>query len=289
MNEKYSHGARLVEQMGLVTKGDVYDLSSGWWRHMPAFKDYPQFEVVTYNSPLGERVEGRYPFSASDDNAAQFGYISEYVAGSLHTGTHIDALAHVTCGEHDEWFGGVSATDSVGNFGPLKGDASQLPALMGRGVLLDIPALLGVPHLPANFEIEVEHVRGAADRAGVEIRPGDTVLVRTGQMHFWPDMEAIQANAIGSGVGLEAAHWLVEQGARYVGADTLSFEVRPSRVPGNPLPVHVYLLQQQGIHILEWVDCEAIAADGVTEFLFVALPLTIRGGTGSPIRPLAVV
>ncbi|WP_202945097.1 cyclase family protein [Gordonia neofelifaecis] len=278
----------LLRCLQLAEAGRMYDLSSGWWRHMPNFDGYPRFEVVTYNSPAGERVEGRFPFDGSP-NDVEFGYVSELISGSLHTGTHIDALSHVTGGTRDEWNGGTSASDAVGDHGPLRADAAELPPIIGRGVLLDIPGFLGLDVLPPGFAIGAEHLAGAADAAGVTVGAGDIVLVRTGQMRYWPDVDRIARECAGSGVDLDGARWLSARGVAHTGADTMSFEVRPSRVPGNPLPAHLHLLKECGIHILEWVNCEELASDSVSTFLFVALPLTIRGGTGSPIRPIAVV
>jgi kynurenine formamidase len=73
-----------------------------------------------------------------------------------------------------------------------------------------------------------------------------------------------------------------------VGADTEYLEVMPSGDPASPLPVHLHLLVDRGIPILEWVQCEELAAEGVHEMLFVALPLSVRGATGSMIRPIAI-
>ncbi|ONM46758.1 cyclase family protein [Nocardia donostiensis] len=282
-------GDALIHALSMPRAGRIYDLSTGWWRHMPNFEGYPRFEVVTYNSPSGQRVDGRFPFDDPETNAVEFGYVSELVSGSLHTGTHIDALCHVTKGPNDEWHGGISATDAVGDYGARRGDAAALEPIVCRGVLLDIPGLLGLDALPPGFAVGAEHLARAARRSDVEIGPGDAVLVRTGQMRFWPDVERIRRESGGSGVDVDGARWLAEHGVRYVGADTQSFEVRPSSVAGNPLPVHLFLLQERGIHIMEWVDCEELAAEAVTSFLFVALPLSIRGGTGSPIRPIAIV
>ncbi|MEU8133473.1 cyclase family protein [Streptodolium elevatio] len=278
----------ILRSLGIPTRGAVYDLSSGWWRHMPSFEGYPRFEVITYNSPHNQRATGQFPFDKTAENEVQVGYVSEFVSGGLHTGTHIDALCHITCGENDEWHGGVSANDALGTFGAERGDASELAPVIGRGVLLDIPPVLGLEILPPGFAVGEEHLRAAAEAADVTIQDGDIVLVRTGQMKFWPDIRRIRKLSDGSGVALDGAQWLVAQGARYVGADTLSFEVRPSTVPGNEFPVHLFLLYENGIHIMEWVNCEGLAADGVSSFLFVGLPLTIRGGSGSPLRPIAV-
>ena len=280
--------ASVLRSLRAPTEGTVYDLSTGWWRHMPTFGGYPRFEVVTYNSPHGQRVDGRFPFAEPASNEAEFGYVSELVSGSLHTGTHIDALCHVTCGADDEWHGAVPAGEALGDYGARRDDAAELAPIIGRGVLLDIPGVLGLDTLPPEFGIGEQHLSRAAEAAGVTLTPSDIVLIRTGQMRYWPDVERITELCGGSGVALDGAEWLVAQGVRYVGADTMSFEVRPSATPGNPLPVHVLLLQQHGVHIMEWVDCEELAADAVATFLFVGLPLTISGGTGSPLRPVAV-
>lgn len=279
----------VLAALAVPRAGKVYDLASQWWRHMPVFAGYPQFEVVTYNSPHGERVGRRFPFGDATDNDVQFGYFSEIISGSLHSGTHIDALSHVTCGGHDEWHGGVAAADSIGDFGSVGGgDAAAIPPVIGRGVLLDVAALLDVPALAPHFEITAEHLQACADAAELTVGADDVVLIRTGQMRHWPDSRKIDAECGGSGVGPSAAQWLVERGVRFTGADTQSYEVRPSPVAGNPLPVHITLLHDHGIHIMEWVDCEELSADGATQFLFVALPLSIRGASGSPIRPIAI-
>src|SRR6185437_15539719 len=88
----------------------------------------------------------------------------------------------------------------------------------------------------------------------------------------------------GPGPALEGARWLSQRGVFAAGSDTVAFE----KVPDAAMPVHVHLLVESGIHIIECLNLEELAAAGVREFLFVALPLKIRGGTASPIRPVAV-
>ena len=89
----------------------------------------------------------------------------------------------------------------------------------------------------------------------------------------------------GPGPAVEGARWLSERGIFAAGSDTVAFE----RVPDPSMPVHVHLLVESGIHIVECLNLEGLAAAGVAEFLFVALPLKIRGATGSPVRPIALV
>jgi kynurenine formamidase len=87
------------------------------------------------------------------------------------------------------------------------------------------------------------------------------------------------------GPGEAAARWLSSRKIFAAASDTINFEMVPSRT----MPVHVHLLVERGIHIIECLNLEKLAADRVFEFVFVASPLKIRGATGSPIRPFALV
>jgi kynurenine formamidase len=121
----------------------------------------------------------------------------------------------------------------------------------------------------------------------VELRPGDVVLVRLGSGAWWADRPAYEA---AGGLGADASAWLVEREPLAVGADNLAWDVPGLEEPGiGTLPGHVLLLVRAGIYILESVYLEQLAADGVREFAFVCLPLKLRGGTGSPVRPIALV
>ena len=76
---------------------------------------------------------------------------------------------------------------------------------------------------------------------------------------------------------------------RAIGADNESLECQPSNRAGDPQPVHRFLIREQGISILEWVYLEDLAQDGISEFLFLCIPLPVTGATASMIRPLAIV
>ena len=277
----------LLEALALPRRGIVHDLSSGWWHGMPVVDCHPQFNVLSYRTPRGLHNQRDLDFIA-EDNDVRFSFISELMTGTAHTGTHMDALCHITCGDDHSWHGGVSADTHLGDFGALSDDASTLGPLIARGVLLDVAGALGGERMPAGFGIDGALLQRTAQAQGVELRAGDVVLVRTGQMRDWPDLEAM-APSEGAGVDLDGARWLSGHRPAAVGADTSSFEQLPSQVPGNPHPVHLHMLRENGIPIMEWVDCEALAREQAWTFLFVALPLSIRGATGSMIRPVAIV
>lgn len=282
-----AEGEGLLEALALAREGRVFDLGSGWWPGMPVHEAHPRFELLTYRSPRGERNQRDLDFLDGAHGTSGFGFVSELLQCTSHSGTHIDALCHVVAGPRAEWHGGQSADEALGDFGALSRDASELGPLIAPGVLLDVPAAKGLDVLPAGYRIEVSDLEAAAERAGVEVAPGSVALVRTGQMRGWPDPGRL-GEAAGSGVGLEGARWLAEREPLAVGADTATFECDASEVEDVPQPVHLLLLRDRGIHIIEWVNCEELAADGVGHFLFVAIPLPIRGATGSLLRPLAI-
>jgi kynurenine formamidase len=276
-----------LDALRLATTGRIYDLSSGWWRHMPVPDSHPQLEVLTYRSPRGLKNQNDLPIFGREDNATNTGMISDLLMGSTHSGTHIDALAHATCGPHHQWHGGHAADAMLGDFGPLAEDASALGPIVARGVLVDVPALLEVPALAPAQPIGVAEIEGALERQKTEVRPGDVFLVRTGQMRYWPDVGEME-QVDGAGLAIDGARWASERGVRAVGGDTLALELLPSGLPGDPLPVHWHLLGESGIPILEWVNCEELSRDGVYEFLFIALPLNVHGATASMLRPIAI-
>ena len=276
----------LLAALALPCEGRVFDLDSRHWRGMPVHPVHPGFEVLTYRTPRGERNEGDLPLLAGTTD--KFGFISELISGTAHTGTHMDARCHITRGDRSEWYGGHSADEHLGDFGALRDDASDLPALVVRGVLLDVCALRGADQLPAAYGVGAEDLELASKRQDVSIGPGDAILVRTGAMRAWPDMEQVDRSD-GAGISLDGAEWLARHRPSALGADTGTFEVQPSGIEGRPQPVHVHLLAERGIPLLEWVYLEELAASRHHEFLFLCLPLRIRGATASMVRPVAVV
>lgn len=156
--------------------------------------------------------------------------------------------------------------------------------MVARGLLVDLaPGGLAEP----DAWIGLDRFRKAADRAGVEPRPGDVVLARTGYGGLWDDPDRY---AHAPGMAGEVSQWLAGAGVRAVGADNTAWDslAGPDPALGFSLPGHVILLVRAGIHIIEHLFLDDLAAAGVHEFAFVCLPLKIRGATGSPVRPIAI-
>jgi kynurenine formamidase len=272
-----------------VREGRIFDLDIGRFTGMPLSPVHVPFTVTTYRTPRGLANQGDQAWLSGDENTAQWGFVSEVVIASMHTGTHIDALCHVVRGWGDDatWFGGVRAADEIGDFGPMQDDAAAIPPLLVPGVLLNVAKAIGCEPLPAGYGVGIDDLKQALEDVD-EFPSGGAVLIRTGYLMNWPDAERLSTHA-GAGITLEAARWLVEQFEPVaIGADTPSLEQEPSAVRGNPAPAHQFLIRDRGIHIIENLALEELSQSGVTRFLFVCCPLAISGATASLVRPIAV-
>jgi kynurenine formamidase len=201
-----------------------------------------------------------------------------------HSGTHIDALCHQAY--EGRLHGGVPVSARVQtSTGFTALGIDTVAPLLARGVLLDVAGALGVERLDPGHAVTAGELARAAE--GIELREGDVVLVRLGSGAQWADRAAYES---AGGVGAEGSRWLAARHPSAVGADNLAWDAvgEPDPELGS-LPGHTILIVQAGIHIIESLYLEELAADGVREFGFVCLPLKVRGGTGSPVRPIALV
>ena len=175
---------RVLAALSLAGSGRVFDLDIGRFPGMPHHPAQPGFDVVTYLSPQvssNERQWAGKPPAVDQDN---FGVVLEKVTTSMHMGTHLDALCHVTAGEDCHGFGGFNGVDDVGDKGVLANDVTEVPPILARGVLLDVAAVLGVPKLPPRHAITVAELEKARGRAGVELRLGDVVSTHQITLRF---------------------------------------------------------------------------------------------------------
>lgn len=279
----------LLAALAMPTQGRVFSLALPRFTGMPLFGAHPPFQVSMSRTPAGLRADGVQPWGPG--NEVGLGYMAEVTSGTSHSGAHVDALAHMTIGDDDHWYAGTSASDHLGDRGPNVGDGSKLPHFVRRGVLLDVPGHRGLDALPAHDPIDADELQAVAAAQGTEVRAGDVVLVRTGYLKDWPDTDAMAAHRT-AGPDLSAARWLLETGVVATGSDTETYEVQPAPDPGspaNPQPVHTLLLIEHGIYLFESIWLEEVAAAGVHEFLFIALPTKIEGATGSMLDPVAIV
>jgi kynurenine formamidase len=264
------------ELLGRLREAKVYDLAQPYFAGMPHYPTHPPF-LFGLTKKHGDLVAEGGVSSAADA-----------IALGSHVGTHIDALCHFSCG--GKLHGGMEATAVQSDTGGIREHSvDTIAPILRRGVLLDMAAQMKVDALPTDFSITPDHLAATAKAQHVEIQKGDVVLLRTGWARYWNNPARYitgGAGAVPAGPGpeLEGARWLSKHGVFAAGSDTVAFE----KVPAASMPVHVHLLVDSGIHIIEALNVEELARDRVYEFVFVAAPLKIRGGTGSPIRPLAL-
>jgi kynurenine formamidase len=208
----------------------------------------------------------------------------DFIALGTHTTTHIDALAH--CWYDDRLYNNFSA-NGVRSNGAKQCGIDKLIHLVGRGVLIDLCAHRGIDHLPSGEIIKPGDIEDCAKAQGIDLREGDILLLRTGWMDIFRK-EGAEAFFTGEpGIGRDAAEWIGKKGFAAIGADNWGVEVIP--VEGDiPGPVHRRLIRDFGLYLMELFVLDELAADRVYEFLFVAAPLRITGGVGSPLNPLAI-
>lgn len=263
------------ERLRLLEGARIYDLGQPLENGMPQSPNHPPFRLALTRRH-GDMVR-------PDGSSAA----AEMIVTGGHVGTHIDAFAHVSF--EGRLFGGADAAQAqTGGRFRVHGVETIAP-IAGRGVLLDVAGAKGRKVLEPGYAVTAEDLQSTAAAAGIVPRAGDAVLIRTGWASLWADRDAFIGHDTGvPGPNEEAARWLVDRGVRLAGSDTIAFEVIPAGEGHRLLPVHRLLLVQAGVHIVETLNLEELAAAGVHEFLFFASPLRIVGGTGSPIRPVAI-
>ncbi|HEX7899449.1 MAG TPA: cyclase family protein [Planctomycetota bacterium] len=292
--------ASRLAALKLATSGKVYDLGVLYDRTSYKWPGHSPGEIMSFRTPEGVKRQGDLP-GVIQENPTKTAWHSCALFMNDNVATQIDGLGHATEGDDDHWYNGFKEKDWGGNWGPRKCDASTIPPIVCRGVLVDVAGLKGVDALPSNTPISKEDVEAALKKQGVELRFGDAVFIRTGTLRHWGEAGGDHAT-IGrhdsAGLTLETAKWLVEEkGAIFIGSDTSGLEYGPKPEDnaafrakyGSFMPVHNYLLIQQGVHIGEFHNLEELARDRAWEFCYVALTNKIKGSTaGFTLRPIAL-
>jgi kynurenine formamidase len=262
----------------------VFDLSVDLFPGMPTWTQggEPPFQIWMNHTPSGSVVDD--PVGVGPEQHELVAWSADSISMFTHCGTHVDTLNHF--GYHDSIWNGFTTKEHLGSTGWTVAGPDVHPPVIARGILLDVAAAHGLDMLPDSFAIDGEDLEMTASRQGTEVRPGDVVMIRTGRGSTWPDPTAYLPRE--PGLDRAGARWLAERGVAMIGADNIALEQLPSADPENWLPVHTYLLAEAGVPIVEVVDLEGVAEDGLFEFCFIGAALRLRGATAGPLRPLAL-
>jgi kynurenine formamidase len=260
----------------LIAEANVYDLGQCYWNGMPVHPFDPPYQYYLFDyhehvvKDLGKIEPG-------------FSHAIGMMITSMHAGTHFDAPVHMS---QDLKVQGIDiipyqrGTGFVDLPEPLH-SMEKVPPRVLRAVLYDIPALKGVDVLPERYSITAEDLKAAAEAQGLSTKEGDCALVRTGfSQYFETDGNTYLHKW--AGLAPDAVRWLAERKPKLVGTDNLSIGVP------DLIDAHRVLLIENGIYVMKSLNLEPLAADKKSVSTVVVLPLKIRGGEASLVRPIAI-
>ncbi len=269
---------RLLEAF---SDAQIFDLGQEMSAVMPQTPDHAQFLL----SPTVRHTDARVLEGFEEGGETGFAATTEVIIMSGHSGTHLDGLGHASC--HGVVFGGHESSVVQDHAGMHVHGLETVEPIIGRGVIFDVARAEQVDVLPPGYGIGASVLDRIATTRGLELRAGDCVMLRTGLGANWDERDEYPVSGSIPGLDVSGGEWLVDRDVRLVGADNVALEALG---PEHPmLPVHVLFLAQRGIFILEHVRLEELAFADPDEFVFICLPLKLKGGSGSPVRPIAIV
>jgi kynurenine formamidase len=258
-------------------------------------------ETVTLGQPLRTEARIDVPEPADhhmtmltdvDIGSGSVRFAKDYVGIDYHNDghSHIDAFCHVAF--DGSFFDGEPAA-SVTAQGAQVGSIDILKdGLAGRAVLLDVPRVRGVPWVEPGDHVFPEDLEAAEREQGVRVGAGDILLVRTGHTRRLAELGPWNTREAKSGLHPTAASFLADRQVAALGSDGNN-DTAPSTTEGIAFPIHVLAINAMGVHLLDYLQFEDVAPHcekaGRWDFLFVAAPLRIAHGTGSPLNPIAIL
>ena len=263
-----------------LSSARVIELNFTWDRNSPLLSFNPPFAMALVNTHA--QTNGWIPNLSF---AADMMYFS-----GQHGAPTIDALGHI--GHDGKLFGGLDAAASEGPNGLQALGMEHYPAerFVNRAVLLDVARHKGADALDPGYEITGDDLAATVKAQGVEIKEGDSVLIRTGYGQYF-ETDKDKYLGLRPGPGESAALWLAERKIFLTGDDQLSYEVFPEQ--GTVFPAHRILIADNGIYIVENLNLEELASTlaerGSYEFALVLNPPRLRGATGAAVNAFALI
>lgn len=247
--------------------------------------------VRTEADPENPRPAQFFMTLMSDVDMGEPRWNQDYIGIEYHgeSQSHIDALCH--CLYRRQLYNDIPEASVTSRGATRGGIGVAAHGIVGRGVLLDIPRLRGIAWLEPGTAVHADELEAAERAQGVRVAEGDLLLLRTGQhrrrleLGPWPSWER------SAGLHARAMRWVHERRVAVLGADS-DGEVNPSPVEGVVSPNHALAIAAMGMHLLDTLQFEELAAlceeEGRWEFQCVVAPLRLPAATGSPINPIAI-
>jgi kynurenine formamidase len=256
----------------LIKAGEVFELGRVLSESMPL--------------PAGRRFEILTKRTRNDPGTNHRGSNEELVVAEIgQVGTQFDTFSHQMIGS--SMYNCFKLDETASRTGFTKLGVQQVGALVTRGVLIDVAALKRTPMLAETYEITPQDLQQALAEQKLTLQPGDAVLIHTGWGTLWGKDNARYQRA-SPGIGTAAAEWLAKQDPMLVGSDNTAVEISPNPDKQLAGPVHQIMLVVNGIHLLENLRLDELAARRAHEFALIVEPLKIQGGTGSTVAPIAI-
>jgi kynurenine formamidase len=269
--------SKIIDAAKLVRKGKAYNLAQLMENGIPQNWIHGPFLYATFR-----RHEDCLRLYPSEN---KIGFMNLRLEIADHSGTHIDSLNHASI--DGRVYNGLEASRITDMFGTSKLGIDRTPLILTRGILIDVAGYKNREILEDNYVISAEEIEAILNQNNVKLNRGDALLIATGWSKLWM-MDNEKYAETCPGIGLSAARWIAQQGVSIVGADTWNVEVSPCEDPKESCAVHQALITKNGIRMIENMNLQQLCQDRVWEFLFVCLPLYLKGGTGSPVTPIAV-
>ncbi|MHB1315405.1 MAG: cyclase family protein [Christensenellales bacterium] len=288
---------------GLVTKGKVFALGMNLDSNGPQSGREGRYNPIHAMMWTGtDFVAGReIEYQPKEDYKGgdkwyAIGFADDYLTLPLQCATHWDALGHIFFKDlrtnECYMYNGFSPKYVGAQGGCTKSGVEKYGNKMaGRGVLLDMARFYGKEYMLPGEGITAEDMEACAKKQGVEIRKGDFLLIRTGDADRRIREKNWGTYCGGNAPGLEyeTIIWLHDKEIAAIAIDTWGVEVRPNRTDMFEQPWHWLCIPMAGLPMGENFRLDELADDCAEdkkyEFLFIASPLLVTGGTASPLNP----
>lgn len=274
-------GAALRRGLDAVVDGTSFGLAIPLDLDVPTLRGQPSRQP-----PLRSALMVNFSFSGPDGPA----FNDDALTMGVQACTHWDALSHATYG--GKLYNGHDAASVTASGGAQRCGIDRVGEVLTRGVLLDVARHLGVDAVPHGEAITAEQVEATRAASGVEVEPGDIVLVRTGAMSRLRAGDRDFYDGGSCGLHPEVARWFRDHGVAAYAVDAQNPDAMPPASWDWFVPIHLLCLRDLGmIQGQNWMLddlAEACAADGRFTFLLSATPEPITGASGAPVAPVAV-